>query len=55
VPSNRDQLAQAQTDTATALVSVYQALGGAGLRPLHNNFAACMATPAASRCAARVV
>jgi outer membrane protein, multidrug efflux system len=28
VLSNRDQLAQAQTDTATALVSVYRALGG---------------------------
>jgi outer membrane protein, multidrug efflux system len=31
VLSNRDQLAQSQTDTATALVSVYGALG-AGLR-----------------------
>jgi outer membrane protein, multidrug efflux system len=28
VLNNRDQLAQAQTDTATALVSVYRALGG---------------------------
>jgi outer membrane protein TolC len=26
--SNRDQRAQAQTDTATALLSVYRALGG---------------------------
>ncbi|MEO5661024.1 MAG: hypothetical protein ABIQ90_14700 [Polaromonas sp.] len=28
VLSNRDQLAQAQSDTATALVGVYRALGG---------------------------
>jgi outer membrane protein, multidrug efflux system len=28
VLNKRDQLAQAQTDTATALVSVYQALSG---------------------------
>jgi outer membrane protein, multidrug efflux system len=28
VLSKRDQLAQAQTDTVTALLSVYRALGG---------------------------
>jgi outer membrane protein, multidrug efflux system len=28
VLTNRDQLVQAQSDTATALVSVYRALGG---------------------------
>jgi outer membrane protein, multidrug efflux system len=33
VLSNRDQLAQAQTDTATALVSVYRALGGGWAAP----------------------
>jgi outer membrane protein, multidrug efflux system len=33
VLSNRDQLAQAQTDTATALVSVYRALGGGWAGP----------------------
>jgi outer membrane protein TolC len=32
--SHRDQLAQAQTDTATALVSVYQALGGGWAAPV---------------------
>jgi outer membrane protein, multidrug efflux system len=34
VLSNRDQLAQAQTDTATVLVSVYQALGGGWAAPV---------------------
>jgi multidrug efflux system outer membrane protein len=34
VLSNRDQLAQAQTDTATALVSVYRALGAGWAAPV---------------------
>jgi outer membrane protein, multidrug efflux system len=34
VLNNRDQLAQAQTNTATALISVYQALGGGWAAPL---------------------
>jgi outer membrane protein, multidrug efflux system len=33
VLSNRDQLAQAQTGTATALVSVYRALSGGWAAP----------------------
>ena len=33
VLSNRDQLAQAQSDTATALVGVYRALGGGWAAP----------------------
>jgi outer membrane protein, multidrug efflux system len=33
VLNNRDQLAQAQTDTATTLVSVYRALGGGWVAP----------------------
>jgi multidrug efflux system outer membrane protein len=34
VLTNRDQLVQAQTDTATALVSVYRALGGGWAAPV---------------------
>jgi hypothetical protein len=49
VLNNRDQLAQAQTDTATALVGVYQALGGrwavAGPRRLRSDRAAGQLEP----------
>jgi outer membrane protein, multidrug efflux system len=54
VLSNRDQLAQAQTDTATALVSVYRALGRGWAAPVAQR-PRCRAVRAASRCAARSV